>query len=118
VFAAAPRDHSQKVNKKMYRAAISSILSELLRQERLVVVDDFVVSAPKTKELAAKLKSFGGVKVLIVPAEVDENLFLAARNLYKVAVIGAKQVDPVTLVSAEKVLMTVSALKQFEEVLA
>lgn len=118
VFASAPRDYSQKVNKKMYRVAIRSILSELLRQERLVVVDDFVMNAPKTKELASKLKSFGDVKVLIVPAEVGENLFLAARNLYKVAVVGAKQVDPVTLVSAEKVLMTVSALKQFEEVLA
>ena len=118
VFAAAPRDHSQKVNRKMYRSAIRSILSELLRQERLVVVDDFTMSAPKTKELAAKLESFGDVKVLIVPAEVDENLYLAARNLFKVAVIGAKQVDPVTLVSADKVLMTVSALKQFEEVLA
>jgi large subunit ribosomal protein L4 len=102
----------------MYRSAIRSILSELLRQDRLVVVDDFAMSVPKTKDLAAKLKAFGDVKVLIVPAEVDENLYLAARNLFKVAVIGAKQVDPVTLVSADKVLMTVSALKQFEEVLA
>lgn len=118
VFAAAPRDHAQKVNKKMYRSAIRSILAELLRQERLVVVDDFTLSTPKTKDLAATLKSFGDVKVLIVPAEVEENLYLAARNLFKVAVVGAKQVDPVTLISAEKVIMTVSALKQFEEVLA
>ncbi|MCE1768109.1 50S ribosomal protein L4, partial [Enterobacter hormaechei] len=83
-FAAKPQDHSQKVNKKMYRGAMKSILSELVRQERLIVVDNFSVEAPKTKELVAKLKELELTDALIVTSEVDENLFLAARNLYKV----------------------------------
>ncbi|QMV13142.1 50S ribosomal protein L4 [Vibrio spartinae] len=117
-FAAKPQDHSQKVNKKMYRGAMKSILSELVRQERLIVVDDFSVEAPKTKELVAKLNELELNDVLIVTGEVDENLFLAARNLYKVDVRDAAGVDPVSLIAFDKVLMTASAVKQVEEMLA
>ncbi|SJN57580.1 50S ribosomal protein L4 [Vibrio ruber] len=117
-FAAKPQDHSQKVNKKMYRGAMKSILSELVRQERLIVVDDFSVEAPKTKELVAKLKELELNDVLIVTGEVDENLFLAARNLYKVDVRDASGIDPVSLIAFDKVLMTASAVKQVEEMLA
>ncbi|WJW75047.1 50S ribosomal protein L4 [Thiohalobacter sp. IOR34] len=117
-FAARPRDYSQKVNKKMYRGAMASILSELLRQERLVVVDDFKVDAPKTKQLVAKLKDMDLDDVLIVTDEADENLYLAARNLYHVGVSDSLTVDPVSLIGFGKVLMTVDALKKFEERLA
>jgi large subunit ribosomal protein L4 len=117
-FAAKPQDHSQKVNKKMYRGAMKSILSELVRQERLIVVDNFAVEAPKTKELVAKLKELELNDVLIVTGEVDENLFLAARNLYKVDVRDVSGVDPVSLIAFDKVLMTAAAVKQVEEMLA
>ncbi len=117
-FAARPQDHSQKVNKKMYRGALKSILSELVRQERLIVVDNFSVEAPKTKELVAKLKELELSDVLIVTAEVDENLFLAARNLYKVDVRDADTIDPVSLIAFDKVVMTADAVKQVEEMLA
>lgn len=117
-FAAKPQDHSQKVNKKMYRGAMKSILSELVRQERLIVVDDFSIEAPKTKELVAKLKELELNDVLIVTGEVDENLFLAARNLYKVDVRDASGIDPVSLIAFDKVLMTAAAVKQVEEMLA
>ncbi|MDN3653658.1 50S ribosomal protein L4 [Thalassotalea ponticola] len=117
-FAAKPQDHSQKVNRKMYRGAIQSILSELVRQERLVVVKDFAVETPKTKELVAKLKELELKDVLIVAEEVDENLFLAARNLYKVDVRDVAGIDPVSLVGFEKVLVTEAAVKQIEEMLA
>ena len=116
-FAAKPQDHSQKVNRKMYRGALASILSELVRQERLVVVNDFAVETPKTKELVAKLKGLELKDVLIVTPEVDENLFLSARNLYKVDVRDVQGIDPVSLVGFEKVLMTASAVKQIEEML-
>jgi large subunit ribosomal protein L4 len=102
----------------MYRGAIQSILSELVRQERLVVVNDFAVETPKTKELVAKLKGLELKDVLIVTPEVDENLFLSARNLYKVDVRDVAGIDPVSLVGFEKVLMTASAVKQIEEMLA
>ena len=105
-FAATPQDHSQKVNRKMYRGALQCILSELVRQERLVVVDEFAVDAPKTKSLVGKLKDMELNNVLIVTAEVDENLFLAARNLPKVDVRDAGGVDPVSLIAFEKVLVT------------
>ncbi|EWM38550.1 50S ribosomal protein L4, partial [Vibrio parahaemolyticus] len=95
-FAAKPQDHSQKVNKKMYRGAMKSILSELVRQERLIVVDNFSVEAPKTKELVAKLKELELTDALIVTSEVDENLFLAARNLYKVDARDVAGIDPVS----------------------
>lgn len=117
-FAAKPQDHSQKVNKKMYRGAMKSILSELIRQERLIVVDNFTVEAPKTKELVAKLKEHELNDVLVVTGEVDENLFLAARNLYKVDVRDVSGIDPVSLIAFNKVLMTASAVKQVEEMLA
>lgn len=117
-FAARPQDHSQKVNRKMYRAAMRSILSELVRQERLVAVDAFAVEAPKTKQLAAKLAELGLEKVLIVTEEVDENLYLAARNIPNVDVVDVAAADPVSLVAFDKVLVTVSALRKFEEKLA
>lgn len=117
-FAAKPQDHSQKVNKKMYRGAMKSIFSELVRQERLIVVDNFSVEAPKTKELVSKLKDLELSDVLIVTGEVDENLFLAARNLYKVDVRDVAGIDPVSLIAFDKVLMTADAVKQVEEMLA
>lgn len=117
-FAAKPQDHSQKVNKKMYRGAMKSILSELVRQERLIVVGNFSVEAPKTKALVAKLKELELNDVLIVTGEVDENLFLAARNLYKVDVRDVTGIDPVSLIAFDKVLMTAAAVKQVEEMLA
>lgn len=117
-FAARPQDHSQKVNRKMYRAAMRSILSELVRQERLVVVDEFAVEAPKTKQLVAKLEDLGLEKVLIVTEELDETLYLAARNIPNVDVVDAAAADPVSLVAFDKVLVTVSALRKFEEKLA
>jgi len=117
-FAAKPQDHSQKVNRKMYRGAIKSILSELVRQERLIVVENFAVETPKTKDLVTKLKGLELKDVLIVTPEVDENLFLSARNLYKVDVRDVQGIDPVSLVGFEKVLMTATAVKQIEEMLA
>ena len=117
-FAAKPQDWSQKVNRKMYRAGMRSILSELARQDRLVVLDDFNLEQPKTKLLAEQLKTLGLDSVLIVTEKMDDNLFLAARNLYKVGLCEAGVVDPVSLVRFDKVLTTVSALKQIEESLA
>lgn len=116
-FAAKPRDYSQKVNKKMYRGAMRSILSELVRQERLMIVDKFDMEVPKTKQLAEKLKAMGVDNVLIVADSVSDNLFLSARNLRSVDVCEAKRVDPVSLVGFEKVLMTVPAVKALEEML-
>lgn len=117
-FAATTRDYSQKVNKKAYRAAIRAILSELVRQDRLVVVESFSVDAPKTRELTGKLKEMDIDRALIVHDEPDENLFLAARNLPHVDVVDTSIVDPVSLVGFDKVLITVAALRQFEEKLA
>jgi len=117
-FAATTRDYSQKVNKKAYRVAIRAILSELVRQDRLVVVESFSVQSPKTKELTAKLKEMDMDRVLIVHDEPDENLFLAARNLPHVDVEDTSIVDPVSLIGFDKVLITAAALRQFEEKLA
>ena len=117
-FAAKPQDHSQKVNKKMYRGALKSILSELVRQDRLIVVESFAVEAPKTKLLVQKLKDMALEDVLIITGELDENLFLAARNLYKVDVRDASGIDPVSLIAFDKVVMTADAVKQVEEMLA
>jgi len=114
-FAAKPRNFEQKVNKKMYRAAMRSILSELARQERLVAVEEFTVDAPKTKILVNKLNDMDLNKVLIVTSEVDTNLFLAARNIPNVEVVDVAAASPVSLVAYEKVLVTVPALRQFEE---
>ena len=117
-FAAKPRSFEQKVNKKMYRGAIRSILSELIRQDRLIVVEKFGVDAPKTKALLTQLSTYDLTDVLIVTPEVDENLFLASRNLYKVDVRDVQGIDPVSLIAFEKVLITADAMKQLEEALA
>jgi large subunit ribosomal protein L4 len=117
-FAASPRNYEQKVNKKMYRGALRSILSELVRQERLVVVESFSVDAPKTKQLVGKLKELGIDEALIVVEELDENLMLAARNLYHVDARGVHEIDPVSLIGFDKVIITAGALKQLEEKLA
>ncbi|WP_075186003.1 50S ribosomal protein L4 [Teredinibacter haidensis] len=116
-FAAEPRNFEQKLNKKMYRSALRCILSELARQERLVVVEEFSVEAPKTKDLVAKLAQFNLSDVLIVTAEVSENLYLASRNLHKVDVRDVQGIDPVSLIRFDKVVVTVPALKKLEEVL-
>lgn len=116
-FAAQPRDHAQKLNKKMYRAALRCILSELNRQERLVVVESFDIDAPKTKSLVQQLAQYDLKDALIVSEQVSENLYLASRNLHKVEVRDVQGVDPVSLIRFEKVVMTVSALKKFEEIL-
>ncbi|MEW8508723.1 MAG: 50S ribosomal protein L4 [Candidatus Thiodiazotropha sp.] len=117
-FAANPRSYEQKINRKMYRGAIRSILSELHRQERLVVVDEFSVSQPKTKELVEKLKAMELSDVLVVTQNPDENLYLASRNLYGVDVRDTDEIDPVSLVAYEKVLVTEAAVKKLEERLA
>ncbi len=114
-FAARPQDHSQKVNRKMYRGAMQCILSELVRQERLMVVESFSVEAPKTKELVKKLSDYGLDDVLIVTETVDENLYLSARNLHKVDVRDIQACDPVSLIGFDKVVMTVDSIKKFEE---
>ena len=116
-FAAQPQDHSQKVNRKMYRAALRSILSELARQERLIVVESMDVEAPKTKLLVKQLGEYGIDNVLIVSDEVGENLYLAARNLHKVDVRDVDGVDPVSLIAYDKVMVTVDAVKKIEEML-
>ena len=116
-FAAQPQDHSTKVNRKMYRGALRCILSELIRKERLIAVENFSVKAPKTKELLSQLKSLDMSNVLIVTEDGDENLFLAARNVRAVDVRDVEGVDPVSLISHDKVLITVAALKKLEEAL-
>ena len=117
-FAAQPQDHAQKLNRKMYRSAMRSILSELARQDRLIIVEEFDLDAPKTKNLISKLGEFGLKEALIVTEEVSHNLYLSSRNLHKVDVRDAAAVDPVSLINYEKVLVTVPALKKFEEILA
>ena len=116
-FAARPQDHSQKVNRKMYRAALRSIISELARQDRLLVVENLDVEAPKTRLLAKQLGDYGLDDVLIVAAEVPENLYLAARNLRKVDVRDVEGIDPVSLIGYEKVVVTLDAVKKIEEML-
>ena len=114
-FAAQPRDYSQKVNKKMYRAALRSVMSELVRQDRLVVVEELTIEAPKTKLLAQKLKELELDNVLVLNEAFDEKLFLAARNLPNVGMCDAASIDPVVLIRFEKVLITLPALKLIEE---
>lgn len=114
-FAAKPRDHSQKVNKKMYKAALRSVLSELVRQDRLIITDSIEMKAPKTKELAGMLKKMDLDNVLIVNEAFDEKVFLSARNLPDVGICDAASIDPVVLMRFEKVLMTMPALKMIEE---
>ena len=113
-FAAKPRDFSQKVNKKMYRGAIQAILSQLNREGRLQIVESFGVDKVGTKGLAAKLKDHTG-RTLIVTEDVNQNLYLSARNLAYVAVVGVAAMDPVTLVDAQHVVMTVDSVKKIEE---
>jgi large subunit ribosomal protein L4 len=117
-FAARPQDHSQKLNRKMYRAALQSILSELARQDRLVIVESIQLNQPKTKLLQQKLSALNLDSVLIISDEINENLYLSARNLPHVDVRDVSGADPVSLVRFDKVLITVSAMKKFEEVLA
>ncbi len=116
VFAAVPQDHSQKINKKMYRGAMQAILSELVRQNRLIVVEDIEITRPKTRDLLDKLKEFEIKEALIVTGQWDSNLYLSARNVPFVSVRLAPNVDPVSLIKFEKVLMTVDAVRKFEEV--
>ena len=117
-FAARPQDWSQKVNRKMYRGAMKSILSELIRQDRLVVVEDLAVDQPKTKAFLSKMKELDVNNALIVADEVDQNLYLSARNVPHIEVSDVTGVNPVNLVAYEKVVITVAALKKVEEVLA
>jgi large subunit ribosomal protein L4 len=114
-FAAKPRDYTQKVNRKMYRVALRSILSELVRQERLLVVDEFALSAPKTKELVGKLNQMGLKEALVITENPDENLYLASRNLYGVDMRDVNEVDPVSLIGYERIVITSSAIKRLEE---
>ena len=116
-FAAKPQDHSQKVNRKMYRAAMQTIMSELARQDRLMVVESLDLEAPKTKLLLQRLGEYGVDNVLIVSTEVNENLYLAARNLHKVNVSDVDDIDPLSLIGHDKVMVTVGAVKKFEEML-
>ncbi|MGH8401347.1 MAG: 50S ribosomal protein L4 [Gammaproteobacteria bacterium] len=117
-FAAVTRDHSQKVNRKMYQGAMRAIVSELIRQQRMVVLPEFGVDAPKTKQLASKLKELGLENVLIVTEQVDEKLYLASRNLPFVDVCDVTGLDPVSLIGYEKVLLTVPSIRRLEEWLA
>jgi len=117
-FAASPRDYSQKINKKMYRLAMRSICSELLRQDRFIVVDSFLIDQAKTAKLVAELKVLNaGPKVLIVLDEVNEIVFLAARNLPMVDVFDVQAINPVDFINHDKIVITVSALKQIEKLL-
>lgn len=114
-FAAKPRDYSQKVNRKMYRSAICSILSELVRSERIIGIESLSLNAPKTKELMGKLKDLDCNHVLIVINDHDTNVLLAARNLPNIDVCTAADIDPVGLIAYDKIIMTVDALKHIEE---
>ncbi len=114
-FAARPRKYEHKVNKKMYRAALRSVMSELVRQDRLVIVDELKLDEPKTRLLAAQLRDLGLDNVLLLNEAFDENLFLAARNLPNVGICDAASIDPVVLIRFEKVLITLPALKLIEE---
>jgi len=116
-FAARTQDHSQKVNRKMYRAAMQCILAELVRQERLIVVETFELAEAKTKAMLVKLAEFGATDALIVTEVVETGLYLAARNIPKIDVVDAAGINPVSLVGSEKVIVTVAALKKIEELL-
>jgi large subunit ribosomal protein L4 len=114
-FAATPQDHSQKVNKKMYRGAMQAILSELVRQDRLVVVDSLEIKEPRTADLLSKLAELGFEKGLIVTSELDENVYLSSRNVPGVYTLDVSGIDPVSLVAADKVIMTVDAVEKIQE---
>ena len=114
-FAATPRDHSQKVNRKMYRGAMQAILSELLRQDRLIVVESLELAEPKTKALLEKLAELGFEKGLIVLGDANENVYLASRNIPGVYTIDVAGIDPVSLVGSDKVVLTVDAVEKIQE---
>ncbi len=116
-FAAKNRDFSQKVNRKMYRSAMASIVSELVRQDRLIVLSDLTMAGPKTKELAATLKNLGSDNALIVTGDFDQNIYLSSRNLINIEYTDARHVNPVNLVRYKKVIMTEDAVKKVEEML-
>ena len=116
-FALSNQDHSQKVNKKMYRNAMRSILSELLRQDRLTIVDNFKVDGPKTKALLGKLNAIKFESGIIVTDEATDDLYLSARNLHNVDILEANEINPVSLVGSENILMTVAAVQKIEEML-
>lgn len=118
IFAAVPRSFESKVNRKMYRAAMQCILSELVRQDRLIVVDEFRIDHPKTKDLSAKLAALNLSNVLILTDSVDTSLYLSSRNLYRVDVVDVEALDPVSLISHDKVIATASALKRLDGALA
>ena len=117
-FPAKPQDYTQKVNRKMYRGAMRCIFSELIRQNRLVAVEEFSIDSPKTKNLLGKLAELSLDDVLIISSDIDDNLRLASRNLKSISVRYASNIDPLSLISHEKVLVTLAALKECEEVLA
>lgn len=117
-FAAQPRDYSVKLNKKMYRAAIRSILSELVRQDRLVLVEDFAIAETKTKAMVAKMKEFGEGSMLVVTETGDEALYLSARNLINIDITDVSGLNPVSLVGFDKVIFTVGSIRVLEEWLA
>ena len=116
-FAAGNRDFSQKVNRKMYRSAMTSIVSELARQERLVILADLKMEGPKTKELAEKLKALGTGNALIVTSDFDQNIYLSSRNLINIEYTDAQHINPVSLVRYDKVIITADAVKKVEEML-
>jgi large subunit ribosomal protein L4 len=119
IFPSSPEENfSHKVNRKMYRAGMSAILSQLVRESRLSVVEDFIVDSPKTKLLSQKLKDMGLGKVMIITDNVDENLYLSSRNLSNVMVVEVGHTDPVSLLRFENVLMTQGAVTKIEEMLA
>ena len=113
-FAARPKNHEQKLNKKMYRGAIRSILSEQARQERLVIIDEFNVAEPRTRAMLSQLQALGLNDVLIVTTEVSENLYLSSRNIPNVDVIDTEEIDPYVLLGFAKVLMTQAAVEKIE----
>ena len=118
IFPNSPEENfTQKVNRKMYRAGLAAILSQLAREDRLVVIEDFSVETPKTKLLAQKLKGMGLDSVLVVTAVLEENLYLASRNLPRVLVLEVSETDPLSLIRFPKVLLTKSAVAKFEETL-
>lgn len=114
-FAAKPRNYEQKLNKKMFRVGLSVIFSELLRQERLVVSNDIIPDSPKTKDFALKVKAIGANKILVITDLIDDNLFLASRNIPNVHVALAENLSPAALVSSDKVIVTPAAIKKIEE---
>lgn len=116
-FAAKNRDFSQKVNRKMYRSAMASIVSELVRQERIIILSELTMAGPKTKELAQQLKILGAENVLIVTQDFDQNIYLSSRNLINVEYTDAQHINPVNMVRYEKVIITADAVKNVEEML-